>query len=111
MPNQKSGIDWNEVGDLKDLVIFSAVNPYYRLLIVKFTGMKEVEIKDKISNQFSFEVKDLTDGKTKEWNIVSKRLLVKLRDFEPLIGKGLEVKKIGTGFESDYMLTEIKKVE
>jgi len=108
---KKSGIDWTKIGKEEPLIIFSAEQPYHRLLIIEFIGTKEVEINDKTPTQYSFNVKDFTDGKEKLWNITSKRLMRKLKEFEPLIGKGLGVKKIGSGYETNYTVKEIVKQE
>ena len=108
---KKSGINWEKIGIEEPLIIFSAEQPYHRLLLLEYLGMKEIEINDKTPTQYSFLVKDYTDGIDKTWNITSKRLMRKLKEFEPLIGKGLGVKKIGSGFETDYTVKEIVKSE
>ena len=106
--NTKSGINWTEIGEEQNFVIFSETHPSYRLRIDNFSIQKEVDILGKKVMQFTFECTDLLENDPILWNITSKRLLRMLKGFEPLIGKGVFVKRTGQGFDTKYYVEEIK---
>ena len=103
----KTGIDWGAIGTEEKLVIFNEQKPKYRLRIDEYSHNKMVKIADKDVAQWTFLVTELLENESLTWNITSKRLMRQLKNFEPLIGKGLLIKKKGSGFDTTYILEEI----
>lgn len=101
-------IVWKEIKESNDLI--HKENQVVKLKFLDNGIIDDIELDDKIIEKYVFKVLDLNTGKEMSYSTLSKRLLLRLMDFEPLIDKSFTIlkKRIGnTKYDIDFDVNEV----
>lgn len=97
-----------EIGSFDDIVEVDWVDWKKGEVTVTFESSEFLKGLNTFGKQsYTFSVTQ--DGEERLMGVTSKRLMLKLKEHSPLVGKTFKIERIGRDMDTDYKVTEVTK--